>query len=233
MTHSPTEPVALQPRHRAHSRRPLVLGAISLSLGLVVAGIMLGFLAWRAHQLTVSGPGPGSADLPVGYSRLPDFELTERSGRTVRRADLEGQVWVASFIFTRCHETCPMVTGVMARLRAELPKEVRLVSISVDPRHDRPEVLQEYAKNQGADSESWWFLTGPREEVYRLVRDGFKLSVAENPDPEKLPGERVSHSTRLAVVDREGNVRGLYDSSDPSLVSGLARKVRSLVAENP
>src|SRR5713101_367446 len=97
---------------------------------------------------------------PVG-----DFSLTERSGQTVSRADLRGKVWVASFLFTRCCTGCPQITATLAQLQKELQgqPDVILVSFSVDPEHDTPKVLKDYAKEWGADPKRWLFLTGKQE----------------------------------------------------------------------
>src|SRR5437867_913183 len=111
-----------------------VLPAVALLL-------MTGCASWA--------PSPAADDL----GEVADFALTERSGETVHRADLLGKVWVAAFGFTRCTGPCPQVSGTMARLQAELAgqPDVRLVSFSVDPDHDTPEVLREYAQRFGAD----------------------------------------------------------------------------------
>lgn len=172
---------------------------------------------------------PVTQALAPGFAEVPDFELVERSGETVRGSQLRGKVWIAGFIFTRCHHTCPMVTGMMARLRSELPADVRLVSFSVDPENDTPEVLREYAK--GFDEHSWWFLTGDRDRLYTLIREGFKLGVRKNPDFGKLPGELISHSTRLALVDRQGNIRGYFDSADPAQMDQIKRRAKELLNE--
>lgn len=172
-----------------------------------------------------------TAHIPKGAISLPDFELIERSGQAIGKSNLLGKVWVAGFVFTRCHATCPMVTGVMAQLREELPGDVQLVSFSVDPRYDRPDVLDQYARAHGADPKTWWFLTGEQPEMYALIQQGFKLTVSENPDTKVLPGERIDHSTRLAVVDRAGNVRGYFDSADQARVRGLVSKVNALREE--
>ncbi|QDU63090.1 hypothetical protein Pan216_39650 [Planctomycetes bacterium Pan216] len=188
--------------------------------------------------LIVNAPKPSSlpaaANLPKEFGTVPPFALTERDGRTITEKDLAGRVAVVGFIFTRCHESCPMVTGVMAQLRQELPSDVQFISISVDPRYDKPEVLRQYASNFKADPERWWFLTGERDPVYSLIRDGFKVGVAENPDPKRLPGELVSHTTRLAVVDGQGHLRGYFDTRDPAAIDLLKRKVGALRdEENP
>jgi cytochrome oxidase Cu insertion factor (SCO1/SenC/PrrC family) len=125
---------------------------------------------------------------------------------------LLGKVWIASFVFTRCTGPCPHVTGTMARLQSELAGEpdVRLVTFTVDPKHDEPAELLKYAEHVRADPERWLFLTGPEDEMHRLVRETFMLHVARNPNPKKA-GDEFEHSARLAVVDRRGQIRGYFD----------------------
>jgi len=144
---------------------------------------------------------------------VPDFALTERSGRSVQRSDLLGSYWVASFVFTRCATSCPLIVAEFTALQKELPEEVLLVSFSVDPEHDTPEVLAVFADNAGADPERWLFLTGDKLSIYRDVREGFHLTVQRNDDAR--PGWEVTHTPRFALVDPKGRIRGYYDSSDP------------------
>ncbi len=155
---------------------------------------------------------------PVG-----DFALTDQDGRSVRPSDpdLAGKVWIASFIFTHCSGPCPRVTATMARLQDEFAAapDVRLLTFTVDPEHDTPEVLKKYAAGFGADRARWLFLTGKEADVYRLENDGFKVGAAKNPDANASPGDAVSHSTLLAVVDRHGVVRGYFDGV-PDLSEG-------------
>jgi protein SCO1/2 len=152
---------------------------------------------------------------PEPLGDIQDFKLQEAGGGTVSRADLLGKVWVADFIFTRCGTLCPQVTATMARLQKELDRgpfrEVRLVSFSVDPEHDTPEVLKEYAQRFGADPKRWLFLTGDREEIYALIQKSFMLAVRQNEGADRTPGNEVLHSPRLAVVDRQGRLRGFFD----------------------
>jgi cytochrome oxidase Cu insertion factor (SCO1/SenC/PrrC family) len=161
---------------------------------------------------------------------VPDFALTERSGRIVERDDLLGSYWVASFIFTRCVSSCPMVVGELTQLQEELPEEVRIVSFSVDPDHDSPEVLSSYAEKIGADPDRWLFLTGEKETIYKQVREGFRLAVQEEAGAE--PGWEVTHSPRFALVDPKGRVRGYYESSDPAERVRLRQDVERLLGYN-
>jgi cytochrome oxidase Cu insertion factor (SCO1/SenC/PrrC family) len=145
---------------------------------------------------------------PVGA-----FRLTERSGKTITEADLLGKVWVASFVFTRCTGPCPQVSGTMARLQDELKaeKDVRLVTFTVDPERDDPAELCTYASHFQADPERWLFLTGKQDDVYRLLREGFRVPVEQNQGEARQPGSEVMHSPRLVVVDRRGVIRGYFD----------------------
>jgi len=144
---------------------------------------------------------------------VPDFSLTERSGRTVEKSDLLGNFWLASFVFTRCNTSCPVAVTALGELQRDLPESVRLVSFSVDPEHDSPEVLAEYAERAGADLTRWLFLTGEKTSVYKTIREGFHLSVQGNDDG--ATGSEVTHSPRFALVDPKGRIRGYYDSADP------------------
>jgi cytochrome oxidase Cu insertion factor (SCO1/SenC/PrrC family) len=174
----------------------------------------------------------GRERLPV-YWEVPDFSLTERSGRTVALADLKGKVWVAGLVYTHCPDTCPFQTAEMAKLQREFAgeKDFRLVTITVDPERDTAQALAEYARKFGADPERWLFLTGKKEAIYELAQKGFRLSSVEvkggvrKPGPESLlrwltpgsarahhpgPAQPYIHSSRFVLVDREARVRGTY-----------------------
>jgi protein SCO1/2/putative membrane protein len=178
-------------------------------------------------------PTRGAADLGAGGLPLGTFRLEERSGGTVTDGDLAGRVWVAGFIFTRCPSSCPRITAVMKGLEEPLRGTgVRLVSISVDPQYDRPAVLADFARRYGADPARWWFLTGPPDEVHRLIVDRFKLP-AQNAtaDDRRAGAEAVSHSTRLALINRGNTVAGYFDSNDPAEVRDLLARAKRLDRE--
>jgi cytochrome oxidase Cu insertion factor (SCO1/SenC/PrrC family) len=168
-------------------------------------------------------------EIPV-IGSVPEFSLTEAGGSTVRRADLLGKVWIASFLFTRCGEACPMMMRHEVSLQVDLPlrDDLRLVSFSVDPDWDVPRVLTDYAHTFGADRTRWLFLTGDKRQIYHLTIDGFRLGV-QGADPAKeMP---ILHSTKLVLVDRHGAIRGYYDSSDETELSKLVRDARQVLAE--
>lgn len=147
------------------------------------------------------------------YGPVGAFALTERNGAVVHDSDLRGKVWIASFVFTRCTGPCPQVTASVARLQDDLKNEadVRFVTFTVDPQHDGPKELADYAEHFQADPRRWLFLTGDKEEVYRLLREGFHVPVEENEGDARQPGAEVMHSPKLVVVDRRGHLRGYFD----------------------
>lgn len=159
--------------------------------------------------------------LPV-YGQVPEFSLIDQGGRAVNREDFTGQVWVANFIFTNCAATCPMMTSRFSQLKTDLGESpVRLVSITVDPRRDTPKVLAKYGGQFGAPSDRWSFLTGPKGDIYRLCKDGFKLSVSDE-------GAEPLHSTKFVLVDRRGRIRGYYDGLEEESVEKLRRDIQTL-----
>ena len=143
---------------------------------------------------------------------LPDFSLTERSGKTVRLADLKGKVWLADFVYTTCPGPCRTITRNMSELQNAMQQfpDVRLVSISTDPAHDSPQVLRDYAENFHASSEKWLFLTGEKSKVYDLIEHGFLLPIAEQRDAE----QPILHSTKIMLVDKNGVIRAFYDGAE-------------------
>jgi cytochrome oxidase Cu insertion factor (SCO1/SenC/PrrC family) len=101
---------------------------------------------------------------------LSEFQFTERDGRTVRLADLNGKVFALNFFFGNCPGTCRILNSKVAELHKEFgPQGVKFVSVTIDPSSDTPEKLAVYAKPFGAD-ENWWFVTGPLENTQDLGR---------------------------------------------------------------
>ena len=162
--------------------------------------------------------------------QVPDFSFTERSGQAIQRADLMGKVWIADFFYTTCPGPCPMLSSRLTATQEKLGdrKDVRLVSISLDPTKDTPEVLKQYAERFKAGP-NWLFLTGDKATTHALVQTGFKLAIAEernNPEP-------ITHSTKLVLIDREGWVRGFYEGVGQDQTEQLITDVDKLLAEKP
>jgi protein SCO1 len=159
------------------------------------------------------------------YSVVPDFHLTERSNRPVSRQDLDGKVWVADFIFTHCAGLCPAMSANMQKLQQRLPREIRLVSFSVDPYNDTPAVLTEYAKRYDADPERWWFLTGDPKSIQELSIGGFKLALEQS----GTEAEPITHSSRFVLVDQRGHIRGYYSTEEADALDRLVADAKKLL----
>jgi len=197
---------------------------IGLASTFVIIVGSISMIAWRGAPNRAT-----SWALPV-LGSVPDFSMIEASGSPVSREDLLGKVWVASFIFTRCAEACPLLMKHEVHLQPQLPvrDDFRLVSFSVDPDWDTPKVLTEYARAFGVNRSNWLFLTGKKQQLYHVAIDGFRLATLEADPAKEMP---ILHSTKLVLVDRHGAIRGYYDSNDDAEVQHLVRDVRRVLAE--
>ncbi len=164
---------------------------------------------------------------------LREFQLTDRYGQPFDSKDLKGKVWIASFFFTRCPTVCPQVLAQTSELQKRLSqwpgwKDIRLVSITVDPQHDTPAVLDERAKLWNADAKQWLFLTGDKEAIWSLTkaRDGFMLAVGD-----ARPGDAmtIAHSSRFVLIDAQHRVVGYYDALDEEKREAMVRELKRLV----
>lgn len=162
--------------------------------------------------------------------RVPEFTLATEAGDSLSNTDLLGSVWAADFIFTRCMGICPRLSATFNSIQTRLEDTEgwKLVSFSVDPEYDRPPVLAEYARNYQADPERWTFLTGDKDEMIRIITQGFFLAVEENVGTAEEP---IVHSQRIILVDARGEIRGYYDSAEPESVERLVADIPRLVSE--
>jgi protein SCO1/2 len=164
------------------------------------------------------------------YGTVPPFELTNQFGQPFGSAQLAGKIWIADFVYTTCPGPCPMISTRMGELQKPLEKtDVQLVSFTVDPEKDTPEVLRKYADNLHADPKRWTFLTGPKSTIYKLSHDGFKLAISDKSDTGGMP----VHSTRIVLVDRHGQIRGYYDAVGPGAITNLVADTTHLLKEQP
>jgi protein SCO1/2 len=159
---------------------------------------------------------------------VPAFALTTQTGAAFSSDSLKGKVWVADFIFTTCNGPCPRMSAQMHRLqnallkRSESLNSVRLVSITVDPRHDDAKTLLEYSGHFRADPRIWSFLTGPEAEIRKLSVDTFHVNTAV---------DLLEHSTRFILVDGKAQIRGYYESTDATMLNQLVVDIDKLRKE--
>ena len=140
-------------------------------------------------------------------SLAPDFTLIDQTGKQIRLSDFRGRVVAIDFLYTRCPlpDVCPRLAANFARLQRRFGPRVILLSITIDPQNDTPEVLAQYAKLWKANPESWHFLTGDPEAI-RSVASAFGMLYFADEGS-------MTHTSATAVIGRDGKVAGIVEGS--------------------
>ena len=151
--------------------------------------------------------------------RILDFELVNHLGDTVTLADVEGQILVVDFFFTRCATICPLMTKNLQRIHDRLDPQmpIRILSHSVTPQADSVSVLNRYADKHRANPDLWWFLTGEKKEIYRLARQSYFSCLDEGDGG----FQDFVHTENIVLIDDRGRLRGFYDGTDSKSMSQL------------
>lgn len=199
-------------------------------IGWVVAFLAAACLIGLAYVSLKSTRPPALPSNLERISKVPGFQLTDQTGKSITLEDLKGKIWAANFIFTRCKGPCPITVLRMQDLNTKLKKvrgNVELVTFTVDPEYDTPEILKTFGEQQGADPASWKFLTGTPDAIKNIVVTGLLQPIAKEPDG------TPAHSTRVVLVDGEGWLRGYQDGLDPEAVQKLMVDIGELLREKP
>ena len=149
----------------------------------------------------------------IGYNHMvADFKFVNQNGKTITEKDYEGKIYVADFFFTTCPTICPIMTDNMVWLQNQLKNnhEVKLLSFSVTPDIDTPEVLKKYAIEKGVNDSCWNLVTGDKKEIYYLARKSY-LAVKTG-KPEELYD--MVHTENFILVDKNKRIRGFYDGTN-------------------
>jgi cytochrome oxidase Cu insertion factor (SCO1/SenC/PrrC family) len=187
--------------------------------GAVVVAMLYGGYKWyQVRQFEAAR----ARELPASTMRIPltDFELTERSGRPFRSAEMRGKVWVASYFFSSCIGTCLTLNENIARMNRQPDlADVSWVSITCDPDNDTLGVLSEYAKKWNADPNRWLFCRGDFEYTKGVAR-GMNLALAMK-----------MHADHAAVIDKTGTIRGLFDATSTLQCDRMRALLRECLSE--
>lgn len=141
--------------------------------------------------------------------KVPDFSFTNHEGKTITNKDFKGKVYVVEFFFATCPTICPIMNENLVEVQNEFYGNMNfgIASFTINPEHDTPEVLKEYREKYGIKHPHWHMLTGDRNKIYNLARNGFNAYAAEEPN---APGG-FEHSGFFALVDKDGHLRSRYD----------------------
>lgn len=177
-------------------------------------------------------------ELPHRLSKLevigdaPEFSFTDQHGNTITQEDYKGMVYLVEFFFTTCPDICRIMNDNMVKIQNEFlgnPK-VGIASFTIDPNRDTPEVLKEYAANNGISKPQWHLLTGEKEDIFKLANEGFKLYVGRSQSPEAS----FEHSGLFALIDKEGKIRSRKDEHGNPIIyyNGLDAKDIQMLKED-
>lgn len=206
-----------------------------------------------ASLLLLAGAGalyqivaPRLQPLPV-YMALPEAKLIDENGQPFALNQTRGKVVVLSFIYTHCPDICPLTTAKMEQIQegvqtAGLSNQVQLVTFTVDPQHDSPDVLKRFTSAYNFDPSNWVFLTGTADQINILIK-GLDLYVQRDshvndtaipetalPQPVADTSYLVNHTDRMLLIGRQGNVRALLPGSRTNVDDGM-QLIRRLVKE--
>lgn len=200
---------------RAHRSRTLILLACLFTIS---GGC--GRNPDTSENSRASNSSPPSETVPddglidsLKASSVGSFELTDQNSETFTEVQLRNKLAVITFVFTRCPGTCPRQSAAMQQLQERIAAsgvdQIQLITISVDPDYDTPEVLSKYADSFNADPDRWTFLTGDKDDIWKLSRNQLGMSVSENPSDPLIP---IAHESKFVLLDRSSKIRGYYDS---------------------
>jgi protein SCO1/2 len=163
------------------------------------------------------------------YNTIPPFSFVNQYGETVTEKIVEGKIYVTDFFFTTCPTICPVMKRQMVKVYKEFKDnpEVMILSHTIDPEHDTPQVLNTFAKDLGVDGKQWQFLTGPKEKIYEIGQKSY-LSAAQE---DKTAQGGFLHSGAFILIDKDKHIRGMYDGTTEEGTQKLIQGIKSLQEE--
>jgi protein SCO1 len=198
-------------------------------IGFLAGFFVLLFIGFY-FALTRWVPGFGAPMLPV-LAYVPHFSFDNQQGQRITDKDVAGKVYVAEYFFTTCKGICPKMNVNMKRLSGDLAGETdfRILSYTVDPETDSVRRMKRYSDSLGADPQRWWFLTGRKDSLYHLARNGYLL---DDPKNNALNiNEQFLHTQFVALVDKGGRVRKIYDGLKQDELDELEKDIAVLLKE--
>jgi protein SCO1/2 len=190
-----------------------------------VRGWIRALLAFPVAAVILSTACSNPASKLPSYGSVPAFRMTDSEGHGFDSKVLKGKLWIVDFIYTNCPGPCSRMTSQMHKVQQQMrgQKDVWLVSMSVDPQHDSPPVLNDFAHRFGGPTDNWVFLTGSPETVHVLAHAVFHVGDLIS---------KMDHSTKFTLVDKQGDIRGYYSSVDADGIPAILRDLAALRKEH-
>ena len=160
------------------------------------------------------------------YHKVPDFKLVNQNGDTITQKNYEDKIYITDFFFTTCQGICPIMTDHMVKIQEEFKDdpEVLLLSHSVTPEIDSVAQLKKYAKEKGVIDEKWNLVTGDKKQIYDLARKSYLVAKSQGNGGKY----DMVHTENFALVDKNKQVRGFYDGTNPKAIEQLVEDVKLL-----
>ncbi|MES2265826.1 MAG: SCO family protein [Bacteroidota bacterium] len=171
----------------------------------------------------------GKTVVDTVYQTIPDFKFVNQYGDTITQKNLKGDIYVADFFFTTCPSICPIMHRNMLKVYNEFKSvpDFKIISHTIDPKHDSVAVMKKYADKLGISGNSWWLLQGDKEKTYDLGQKNYLVAVKQD---DGTPGGYV-HQGWFVLVDKQKRIRGYYDGTDEKQVAKLIEDIKVLRAE--
>lgn len=164
------------------------------------------------------------------YHKVSDFRLQDQTGRFVSLSDFKEKIHIADFFFTTCPGICPVMTKNMKQVQDAFldNPQIVLFSFSVTPETDTVEVLRAYGEKKGVIADKWHLLTGDKKEIYALARKSYMAVKTEGDGG----ADDMIHTQNFILVDKDLNIRGVYDGTEAQEIKKLIKDARALLAES-
>lgn len=204
-------------------------GIIFLSLILILP--VLWVLFWKKGEYSYQKL-PVLGETSLNGDTIPfvigDFEFTDQLGQKVTKENFKGKVYVANFFFTSCPDVCPMMNTNLSIVvdKYRQNPHVMFLSHTVDPETDSVNVLYDYARRFKTDHKQWLFVTGPKDEIYRMAQEDYRVTATTG----KKDIDFI-HSEKLVLIDKNFRIRGYFDGLDFNEVKELMDAIRILLKE--
>lgn len=171
----------------------------------------------------------GKTETDTIYQTIPKFKFVNQYGDTITSKSLDGDIYVADFFFTSCPSICPVMARNMLKVYNAFKStgNFKIISHTIDPKHDSVSVLKRYADKLGVTGNTWWFLQGKKEDTYKIAEKSYLVAVSED---STAAGGYV-HQGYFVLVDKQKRVRGAYDGTDPKQVDQLIADIKTLQTE--
>jgi len=218
------------------SSKPPILNLVLLALA--ISALSVALIAYKSKKPLRTLPYLGSSTLDSSlvngkyqvdtvYHKVLDFKLTDQFGQTVTLDTFKNKVFVANFFFAQCPGICKRMNSLLetATKKFKDNPSIKFVSYTVDPLRDSVPVLLYYAKMHDAVPYQWYFLTGDKDEIYRLARKSYYAAVDDS------AGVSFVHTQNMALVDMKGHIRGIYSGTDSTEINKMIVDINLLLQE--